>query len=74
MESVRQMLGCIYLALAHAGTEREMRVANGIIRDALDSGAVDDLYARNALLRLVRSAEAKPPSPPRKRSRRVGGK
>ena len=56
MEAVRQMIGTIYLALAEAaGGDDVLEDANQITIDALDSGAVDDIYARSALLTLVKS-------------------
>jgi hypothetical protein len=60
MESVRQMLSTIYLALAEAaGGDEVLRDANQIITDAIDVGAVDDIYARSALTALVRSSRVK---------------
>jgi hypothetical protein len=44
MESVRQMIGTIYLALANAAGEGVLEDANTILTDAINSGAVDDLY------------------------------
>jgi hypothetical protein len=52
------MIGTIYLALAEAaGGDDVLEDANQIIIDALDSGAVDDIYARSALLTLVKSCD-----------------
>jgi hypothetical protein len=63
MESVRQMLSTIYLALAEAaGGGEVLREANQIITDAVDTGAVDDIYARSALTALVRSSRVKEPA------------
>jgi hypothetical protein len=59
MESVRQMIGTIYLALAGAVGEGVLEDANRIITDNIDSGAVDDPYARSALQALVRSCKTK---------------
>jgi hypothetical protein len=59
MESVRQMIGTIYLALAETIGEGAAEDANKIILDACNSGAVDDVYARSALLALVRSMKSK---------------
>jgi hypothetical protein len=60
MESVRQMLSTIYLALAEAaGGDEVLHEANQIITDAVNAGAVDDIYARSALQALVRSSKAK---------------
>lgn len=58
MESVRQMLGCMFVSLADAGGPEVMQRACATIDRALACGAVDDLYARNALAALVRSCEA----------------
>ena len=60
MESMRQMLGTIYLALAEAGGEGLLEDANEIIQDAIDCGSVDDPYARSALLALVRASSKVP--------------
>ena len=59
MESVRQMIGTIYLALAETIGEDAIEEANEIILSACNSGAVDDIYARSALQALVRSTKAK---------------
>jgi hypothetical protein len=55
MESFRQMLGAVYVALAETAGEGVLDDANRILMDAVDSGAVDDPYARSALQALVRS-------------------
>ena len=57
MESFRQMLGTVYLALANAAGEGALEDANRIIEDAIDCGSVDDPYARSALATLVRSCK-----------------
>ena len=57
MESVRQMIGTIYLALANAAGEGVLEDANTILTDAINSGAVDDIYARSALQTLVRNSK-----------------
>jgi len=55
MESFRQALGAIYVALADAaGGDDVLRNANIILTDAVDAGAVDDPYARTMLKWLVR--------------------
>ena len=55
MESFRQALGAIYVALADAaGGDDVLRNANTILTDAVDAGAVDDPYARTMLKWLVR--------------------
>jgi hypothetical protein len=50
------MLGAIYVALAEAAGAGVLEDANEIITDAIDAGAVDDIYARSALQALVRSS------------------
>ena len=63
MEAVRQMIGTIYLALAEAaGGDDVLEDANQITIDALDSGAVDDIYARSVLLTLVKSCDKRSPA------------
>jgi hypothetical protein len=59
MESIRQMIGTIYLAFGNAVGEPALEQANKTILSACNSGAVDDVYARSALLAMVRSAEKK---------------
>jgi hypothetical protein len=47
MESFRQALGAIYIALAEAaGGDDVLHKANGILTDAVDAGAIDDRTAR----------------------------
>jgi hypothetical protein len=57
MESTRQMMSAIYCALASTMGEGALEGANRIIEDAIDTGAVDDPYARSALAALVRSCK-----------------
>lgn len=57
MESIRQMIGTIYLAFGNAVGEPALEEANKTITRAIDSGAVDDLYACSALRALVRSTK-----------------
>ena len=59
MESVRQMLGAMYVALANAAGEGVLDDANKILDDAINNGAVDDVYARSALRTLVRTTSSK---------------
>ena len=60
MESVRQMLGTMFIALADAsGGDEVLERACETITRAIDSGGVDDLYARSALQALVRSCKTK---------------
>jgi hypothetical protein len=57
MESVRQMLGAMYIALGTAAGDEVLERANGILTDTVNSGGVDDIYARSALQALVRSCK-----------------
>ena len=59
MESVRQMLGAMYIALGTAAGEEVLERANKILSNTIDCGAVDDIYARSALLTLVKSCGTK---------------
>ena len=57
MESFRQALGAVYFALAEAaGGDAVLDRASDILTDAVISGAVDDPYARAAVMALVRSS------------------
>ena len=56
MEAFRQMLGTVYVALTDAVGDGALADANRIIQDAIDTGAVDDPYARSALQALVRTS------------------
>jgi hypothetical protein len=62
MESVRQMLGALYIALGTAAGEEVLERANKILTNTIDTGAVDDLYARSALLSLVKSCKTRIPA------------
>jgi hypothetical protein len=53
------MLGAMYIALATAAGEEVLERANKILSSTIDAGAVDDLYARSALLTLVKSCGIK---------------
>jgi hypothetical protein len=55
MEAFRQMLGAVYVALAETAGDEVLDCANVILTDAINTGAVDDPYARHALRALVRS-------------------
>lgn len=56
MESFRQALGAIYVALAEAaGGDEVLDRANVILTDAINTGAIDDPYARSAIAALVRN-------------------
>ena len=56
MEYIRQLVGTIYLAFANAVGEPALQEANKTILDSINSGAVDDPYARSALRALVRAS------------------
>lgn len=57
MEGFRQALGAIYVALAEAaGGDKVLREANEILTDAVNTGAIDDPYARAAISALVRNS------------------
>jgi hypothetical protein len=57
MESFRQALGAVYFALAEAaGGDDVLNRARDILADAVISGAIDDPYARSAVMGLVRSS------------------
>jgi hypothetical protein len=62
MESVRQMLGAMYIALGTAAGEEVLDRANKILTDTIATGAVDDLYARSALQGLVKSCKKRVPA------------
>jgi hypothetical protein len=55
MESFRQALGAIYVALAAAAGEDVLAEANVFLTDAMNCGAVSDPYARSVLESLVRT-------------------
>jgi hypothetical protein len=59
MEAVRQMIGTIYLAFGNAVGAAALEEANKTIIDSIDSGGVDDPYARSALRALVRASSKK---------------
>jgi hypothetical protein len=58
VESFRQALGAVYIALAEAaGGNAVLHDANVILTDAVNTGAIDDPYAREVIMALVRSSE-----------------
>ena len=58
MESFRQALGAVYVALAEAaGGDAVLHDANLILTDAVNTGAIDDPYAREAIMAMVRSSK-----------------
>ena len=57
MEAFRQALGAVYFALAEAaGGDEVLDQANNILANAVTSGAINDPYARAAVMALVRSS------------------
>jgi hypothetical protein len=61
MESFRQALGAVYFALAEAaGGDYVFDRASDILTDAVISGAIDDPYARAAVMAIVRSSTQMP--------------
>jgi hypothetical protein len=60
MESFRQALGASHVALAEASDVDEvLDRANHILTDVVNTGAIDDPYARSAIAALVRSTNLK---------------
>ena len=60
MESFRQALGAVYVALAEAvrpAVTPFCMTRIFILTDAVNSGAIDDPYAREAIMALVRSSQ-----------------
>jgi hypothetical protein len=55
MESFRQALGAMYVALASAAGDDVLAEANTYLTDAVNSGAIDDPYARSIIEALVRN-------------------
>jgi hypothetical protein len=56
MESFRQALGAVYVALATAAGDDVLAEANIYLNDAVNAGAIDDPYARSAIESLVRNS------------------
>ena len=50
------MVSAIYFALAEAVGEGVLEDANKILSEAIDSGAIDDVYTRSALRTLIRTS------------------
>jgi hypothetical protein len=54
MESYRQALGAVYVAVCEAaGGDDVRRRANVILTDAINSGAIEDRFARVAIRSLI---------------------
>jgi hypothetical protein len=58
MESFRQALGAVYVALATAAGDDVLAEANTYLTDAVNAGAIDDPYARSVIESLVRNTSA----------------
>jgi len=56
MESFRQIANAIYFAATAAGGDDMRNRANQFLTDAVNTGAVDDPYARSAIMSILRSA------------------
>jgi hypothetical protein len=54
MESFRQALGAIYVALASAAGDDVLAEANTYLTDSLAAGCIDDPYARSVIETLIR--------------------
>ena len=55
MESFRQALGAVYVALASAAGDDVLAEANTFLTDSLAAGCIDDPYARSVIESLVRN-------------------
>jgi hypothetical protein len=58
MESFRQALGAVYVALASAAGDDVLAEANTYLADSLAAGCIDDPYARSVIQSLVRNTSA----------------
>ena len=56
MESFRQIANAIYFAATAAGGDDMRTRANQFLADAVNTGAIDDPYARSAIMSILRSA------------------
>ena len=61
MESFRQALSAVYVALAQAAGDDVLAQANIYLTDAVDSGAINDPYARSVIETLVRTTSSLAP-------------
>jgi hypothetical protein len=55
MESFRQALGAVFVALATAAGDDVLAEANIYLTDAVNCGAINDPYARSVIESLVRN-------------------
>jgi hypothetical protein len=58
VESFRQAIGALYIALATAAGDDVLAEANIYLTDAVNAGAIDDPYARSVIEALVRNTSA----------------
>jgi hypothetical protein len=58
MESFRQALGAVYVALATAAGDDVLAEANIYLQDSLNAGGIDDPYARSVIEQLIRVTSA----------------
>lgn len=57
MESLREVVGLLYVALASAaGGDELLQDSNRLLRDAVEAGAIDNPETRNAIMALVRES------------------
>ena len=56
MESFRQIANAIYFAATAAGGDDMRNRADQFLADAVNTGAIDDPYARSAIMSILRSA------------------
>ena len=57
MESLREVVGLLYVALASAaGGDELLQDSNRLLRDAVEAGAIDNPETRNAIMALVRKS------------------
>lgn len=57
MDSFREVLGCVYVALAEAaGGDDVLRDANTILTDAVNAGLIVDPVTRSTIMALVRNS------------------
>jgi hypothetical protein len=57
MESARQMMGAMFIALGDAGGPAVLARACSTLTKAVEAGAIPDAYARKAIQALVESCD-----------------
>lgn len=60
MEAFREALGAVFVALATAAGDDVLAEANVYLTDAVNSGAINDPYARSVIESLVRNTSLEP--------------